>query len=108
MLSNDDDEFESCQLCGHEQGLLDELVARRVKAHREGRDAVQDNLRKIRAHVENNTVQLLASLMDAQRRWTAREVAVEVGVCHKTVLHILGYRKLEARWMPHEISEVQQ
>ena len=26
LLSHDDGEFESCQLCGHEQGLLDELV----------------------------------------------------------------------------------
>ena len=29
LLSNDDGEFESCQLCGgHEQGLLNELVQR--------------------------------------------------------------------------------
>ena len=44
--------------------------------------------------------------------WTARGLAAEVGVCHKTVLHILhdilGYRKLAARWIPREISEVQQ
>ena len=26
LLSHDDGEFEGCQLCGHEQGLLDELV----------------------------------------------------------------------------------
>ena len=26
LLSHDDGEFESYQLCGHEQGLLDELV----------------------------------------------------------------------------------
>ena len=36
---------------------------------------------------------------------------MEVGVYYKTVLHILhgilGYRKLAARWIPHEISEVQ-
>ena len=40
------------------------------------------------------------------------ELAAEVGVCHKTVLlilhDILGYRKLAARWIPHEISKVQQ
>ncbi|PSN56056.1 hypothetical protein C0J52_11816, partial [Blattella germanica] len=63
-------------------------------------------------HVENNTVQLLASLLDVDRRWTARGLAAEVGVCHKTVLHILhdilGYRKIAARWRPHEISEIQQ
>ncbi|KAJ4450034.1 hypothetical protein ANN_01441 [Periplaneta americana] len=103
---SDDGAFESCQLCGHEQGLLDELVqpattvlcqstaglreacadaalpyrtvARWVKAFREGRDAVQDNLRTGRPRVEDNTVQLLASLLDADRRWTARELAAEV------------------------------
>ena len=26
LLSHDDGEFESCQLCGHEQGLLYELL----------------------------------------------------------------------------------
>ena len=26
LLLHDDDELETCQLCGHEQGLLDELV----------------------------------------------------------------------------------
>ena len=64
-------------------------VARWVKAFREGRDAVQDNLHTGRSHMKNNTVQLLVSLLDADRRWTVCELAVEVGVCHKTVLHIL-------------------
>ena len=27
MLSRDDGEFENCQLCGHEQGLLDSAVS---------------------------------------------------------------------------------
>ena len=62
--------------------------------------------------MENNTVQLLASLLDADRRWSVRELAAVVGVYHKTVFHImhdtLGYRKLAAHWIPHEISEVQQ
>ena len=39
------------------------------------------------------------------------ELASKVGVCHKTVLHILqdilGYCKLAAHWIPHEISKVQ-
>ncbi|KAJ4443292.1 hypothetical protein ANN_04960 [Periplaneta americana] len=153
LLSHDDGAFESCQLCGHEQGLLNELVqpavtvlcqstavcrtltfigivqapktmftkleqrswikievargrsaqesfqglyeacgdpalpyrsvTRWVKAFREGRDAIQDNLRTGRPNVEDSTVQLLASLLDADRRWTARELAAEVGVCHK-------------------------
>ena len=71
-------------------------------------DAIQDNLHTGWIQVENHTVQLLASLLDADRRWTVRELAAEVGVCHKTVLHILGYSKVATRWIPHEISEVQK
>ena len=57
--------------------------------------------------MENNTFKLLVSLLDADRQWTARELTEEVGVYHKTV-YILGYRKLAAHWVPHEISKVQQ
>ena len=60
-----------------------------VAISRSGTDAVQDKLRTGRPNMENNTVQLLTSLLDADRRWIARELAAEVGVCHKTVLHIL-------------------
>ena len=63
---------------------------------------------KGRPHVENNTVQLLTSLLDVDRRWTAHELAAEVVVCHKTVLHIESSRKLAARWILNEISQVQQ
>ena len=39
-------------------------------------------------------------------------LAAEYWVCHRTVLHILqdilGYHKLAARWIHHEISEVQK
>ena len=77
----------------------------------EGRDAVQENLRIGWPHVENNTVQLLASLLDADHRWIAHELTAEVWVCQKTVLHILhdipGYRKLASCWIPHDISKVQ-
>ena len=44
----------------------DALLPYRV--FREGKDAVQDNIRTGRPHVENNTVQLLASLLDVQLR----------------------------------------
>ena len=68
-----------------------------VKAFQESRDAIQDNLRTGQSHVEDKTVQLLASLLDADHLWPARELAAEVWVCHKTVLHILhdilGYCK---------------
>ena len=75
-------------------------------------DAIQDNLHTGWIQVENHTVQLLASLLDADRRWTVRELAAEVGVCYKTVLHIvhgiLSYCKLAVSWILHEISEMQQ
>ena len=53
-----------------------------------------------------NTVQLLATLLDADCRWTVHELAAEVGVCHKTVCHILhdilGYLQtfstLDTQW----------
>ena len=82
------------------------LPYRTVPRFREGRDTVQDNLRTGRLHMDNNTVQLPASLLNVARLWTARELEaeVEVGLFHKTVLHILGYRKLSALWKPHEIS----
>ena len=83
-----------------------------VKAFWEGRDVIQDNLHTGQPQVENKTVQLLAFLSDGGRQWTARELTAEVGVCHKTVIHIvhdiLGYRKLSTLWIPNEISEVQQ
>ena len=47
-------------------------VERWAKMFQEGRDAVHDNLRTGRPYLENITVQLLASLLDADRRWTAR------------------------------------
>ena len=43
------------------------IVVQWVKAFREGRDVIQDNLRTGQSHVENNIVQLLASLSDADR-----------------------------------------
>ena len=61
-------------------------VARWVKVFRKGRDCVQDNLRTGRSHEKNNRVELLASLLDADRRRTARELEAEVGVYHKIVL----------------------
>ena len=49
-----------------------------VKAFWEGRDAIKDNLYTGRTHVENNTIQLLASLLDADHQLTVCELAVEV------------------------------
>ena len=96
----------SIQECG-DAALHYGRVALWVNMFREGRDAVQDNLRTGRSHVEYNTGQLLASLLDADRRWTTRELAAEVRVCHKTVLHILSNRKLALCWIPREIPYIQ-
>ena len=54
--------------CG-DTALPYRTVTQWVKAFREGRDAVQDNLRIVRLHEENSTVQLLASLLDADHRY---------------------------------------
>ena len=92
-----------CEACG-DAALPYCTVARWVKAFQEGRDAIQDNLHTRWPHMENNTVQLLVSLLDAGRRWTAYDLAAEVRVCHKTVFHILhdilGYNKTTACWIP--------
>jgi len=99
------------EACG-KAALPYRTVARWVKLFREGRDSIQDSRRSGRPHVDNHTIQLLASLLDVERRWTAPELAAEVGLCHKTVLHILhdilGYRKIAEHWGPHKLSEVQQ
>jgi hypothetical protein len=76
------------------------------------RACVQGNPRTGRAVVGEHTVQLLDSLLEADRRWTSRELAVEVGLCHKRVLHILHdilrFRQIAARWVPYDLTEVQQ
>ena len=65
--------------------MPDLTVSRWIKAFREGREPFKTE----GPHVENNTIQFLASLLDADPRWTARELGAEVDVCHGTVLHIL-------------------
>ena len=59
------------EACG-DAALPFRTVARWVKAFWEGRDAFQDNIRTGQPRVENNTVQLLASLLDADHQCTAR------------------------------------
>ena len=50
-------------------------------------DAIQGNLCTGQSHMENNRVQFLASQLDADHRWIARELAVEVWVCHNSAWH---------------------
>ena len=73
-------------------------VACCIKAYWKGKDAVQENLRIERSHVENKTVQLLASLLDADCRWTARESEFVTKLCFifctfsiTTNLQCIGY-----------------
>ena len=75
--------FEGVREACSDAALPYRTVVRWVKALREDqdRDAVQDNFHTGRPHVENNTLQLIASLLDADHRWTARELAAEVGLC---------------------------
>ena len=69
-------------------------VARWVKAFRERSDAVQDNLRIGRPHLDNDTAQLLVSLLDVDRRWTERELAAEVGLSQNSALHSVRLSEL--------------
>ncbi|GFW68625.1 hypothetical protein TNCV_529791 [Trichonephila clavipes] len=39
--------------------------------------------------VDNEIIQLVIGLLEADRRWTSRELASEVGKYHETVLGIL-------------------
>ena len=79
-------------------------VAWWVKAFWEGRDAIQDNLHTGRPHMENNTVQLLASLLNADRRWTVCELAADVWVLYVTTFWVtanlqpIGYPMKFPRW----------
>ena len=52
------------EACG-DAALPYRIVARWVQVFWEGRDAIQNNLQTGRPHVKKNTVQLLASLLDA-------------------------------------------
>ncbi|PSN30134.1 hypothetical protein C0J52_21860 [Blattella germanica] len=65
---------------------LNQFIARWVTAFRVGRDVANDDPRTGRPQVENNTGQLLASLLDVDRRWTARKLAAEVGSRDKCFL----------------------
>ena len=72
--------------------------------------AFKDSFSTGRPYVQNSIFQLISFLLDADRR--PSELGVEVGVRHKTVLHILHdiliYRKPATLWKTHEISDVQQ
>ena len=63
--------------------------ARWVKAFREDREVVRDNLCRGRPHVENNTVQLLLPCWMLIAGGLCVSIVAKVGLCHKTVLHIL-------------------
>ena len=80
-------------------------VARWVKVFQEGRDAIQNNL-CTKGEQHSLTPCFPVGCWKSMR--TVRELAAEVWVCHKTMLHILSYCKPETSWIPHEISEVQQ
>jgi len=70
------------EACG-DAALPYRRVARWSKFFREGRVTIQDSHRLGRPHVDKHTIELLVSLLDVERRWTARELAAEAGVCHK-------------------------
>ena len=92
--------FQGLREASGDAALPYSTVTRWVTTFRESRDAVQDNFHTRLTHVENNAVYILLPHLDTDCPWTARELAGEVGVYHKTLLHnlhdILDYRKLAA------------
>jgi len=86
-------------------------VARWVKAFNEGRQNVADIRRPGRRSVREEEVYALTALLDSDRRHTIFELARETGLAHTTVLHILkerlGMRKIASRWVPHDLTEMQ-
>ena len=94
------------EACG-DAALPYHTVANWVKALQEGMDAFQDNLRTGRPQVENNTVQLLASLLDADLRWTVISGSLSIsqnGAPHST--RHSGLLNTSSALDTHEISEV--
>jgi hypothetical protein len=77
-----------------------------VKLFREGRDSIQERRSSERPHIENHTIQFLASSLEVNRQWAARELAAENRASHSARYSWIP--EIAARWVPHTMSEVQQ
>jgi hypothetical protein len=78
-------------------------VTRWVKLFREGRDAIQESRRSGRPHIDSHTIQLLASLLEVNRQWAARELVAENRASHSARYSWIP--EIAARWVPHTMSE---
>ncbi|XP_035213421.1 protein GVQW3-like [Stegodyphus dumicola] len=81
-------------------------AARRVKAFRSGRNETADLQRTGRPSIPQEQIDILSSLLTIDRRWTFRELSLEVGLSHQTVWRImknnsLNMRKIASRWVPN-------
>ncbi|KAJ8883888.1 hypothetical protein PR048_015743 [Dryococelus australis] len=87
--------------CGN-PALPYHTVTRCVKVFREGRDAVHDRLRSAQPSLDNNTITLLDSLLDGDRRWTHVTCSGEVDALKLfDALQVYG-----RRWKKHVLDEI--
>ena len=64
-----------------------------------------------RPSVSEEDMEAVSALLDTGRRLTVCELALEIGLSHMTVFHIvkkrLGMRKIVSRWVPWDLTDVQ-
>ncbi|XP_035218137.1 uncharacterized protein LOC118191444 [Stegodyphus dumicola] len=86
--------------------------ARWVQAFRSGRNETADLQHTRRPSIPQEQIDILSGLLTIDRRWTVRELSLEVGLSHQTVWRImkksLNMRKIASRWVPHRLTEVQK
>ena len=99
------------EACG-DAALPYRTVAMWVRAFNEGRDNVEHMARPGCPSVSKEDVEAVSALLDTDRRLTLCELALEIGLSHMTVFHIvnkrLGMRKIASRWVPWDLTEVQR
>ncbi|XP_035229771.1 histone-lysine N-methyltransferase SETMAR-like [Stegodyphus dumicola] len=65
-----------------------------------------------RLSITQEQTDILSGLLTIDRRWTVRELSLDVGLSHQTVWRImkksLNMRKLSSLWVPHRLTEVQK
>ena len=62
------------------------MVARWIRAFNKGRDNVEHMARAGRPSVSEEDVEAASALLDTNRRLTVRELALEIGLLHMTVM----------------------
>ena len=87
-------------------------VARWVRAFNEGRDNVEHMAKPGSPSVSEEDVEAVSALLDTDRRLTVRELTLEIGLSHMTLIPIikkcLGMRNIASRWVTWDLTEAQR